>query len=393
MVAIIVSMSTYAQSEKYGYWNGVEHIELIPDESVIYRYVQAMDAVSAKTLNDLYDSMEGTVDESILKRSDGMEWYLKNNYPMPEGDYYVSSVYKSYDGNHFVVRPGIMVSMVKGIPIDGLLEYLGDKVKVDIYEDDHDDRVDYLLSCQVRSSDEVFQIINAMHEFGLEGMSFCYIPLMWSLDAAATNKLKGIGEEFVDEAGSVLIAEIDWTMRDHHDYWDEGYLSVARDVGLVINSNPDEGANSWEPQVPIIAHIPQLKKGGHYMVKFTIDTPAAGEIRLDLCSWDGSGATKALTINAEAGEKEYAIDFLDYPTDCTDAMIFYQCGHLPGQHIIKRVQVYKISESNSKETGIEEMKAVNTKKVDGAIYNLAGQKVSASYKGIVVKDGAKRVVR
>lgn len=390
MLVLFVAMSTYAQGEKYGYWNGVEHIELIPDEFVIYRYVQAMDAVSAKTLYDLYDSMEGTVDESILKRSDGMEWYLKNNYPMPEGDYYVSSVYKSYDGNHFVVRPVILVSMVKGIPIDGLLEYLGNKVRVDIYEDDYEDRVDYLLSCQVRSSDEVSQIITAMHMFGLEGISFCYVPLMWSLDVATTNKLKGIGEELEDEADSELIAEIDWTMRDHYEFWDEGYISVVPDVGLVINSNPDESNNFWEPQAPIIAHIPQLNKGGHYLVKFRIDTPAAGEIRLDLCSWDGSGATKTLTINAEAGEKEYAIDFLNYPTDCTDAIVFYRCGHLPGQHIIKTVQVYKISESNSKETGIEDVKAVNTKKDDGAIYNLAGQKVTDSYKGIVIKNGKKR---
>ena len=378
MVAIIVSMSTYAQGEKFGFWNGVEHIELTPDESVIYRYVQAMDAESAKTLNVLYDSMEGTGDESILKRSGGMEWYVKKDYTLPEGDYYESSVYKSYDGNHFVVRPGIMVYMVKGIPIDGLLEYLGDKVRVDIFEDDYDERVEYLLACQVRSSDEVLEIINAMHVFGLEGMSYCYKPLMWTFDSK-------------DESG--IIAEIDWTMRDHYDYWDEDHISVVRGEGLVINSNPDEGANFWEPQVPMIAHIPELKKGGHYLVKFSIIAPDAGEIRLDLCSWDGSGAAKALIFNVKAGEKEYAIDFLDYPTDCTDAMVFYQCGHLPGHHIINKVQIYEVNNSNSKETGIEDVKAVNSKKVDGAIYNLAGQKVNTSYKGIVIRNGKRVVVK
>ncbi len=144
--------------------------------------------------------------------------------------------------------------------------------------------------------------------------------------------------------------------------------------------------------VPMIGHIPELKKGGHYLVKFTIDTPAAGEIRLDLCSWDGTeGATKALIINVEAGEKEYTIDFLDYPITCTDGMIFYQCGHLPGQHIIKKVQVYKIIDANGRNnegTAIDAMKAV---KADGAIYNLAGQKVDNSYKGIVIKNGKKYI--
>ena len=129
------------------------------------------------------------------------------------------------------------------------------------------------------------------------------------------------------------------------------------------------------------------------MVKFSIVAPTAGEIRLDLCSWDGSGATKALIINVKAGEKEYTIDFPDYPTTCTDAMLFYQCGHMPGQHIIKKVQVYKINESNSKETGIEDVKAVNTKNVDGAIYNLAGQKVNTSYKGIVIRNGKRYMVK
>ena len=34
------------------------------------------------------------------------------------------------------------------------------------------------------------------------------------------------------------------------------------------------------------------------------------------------------------------------------------------------------------------MKATNA---DGAIYNLAGQKVDASYKGIVIQNGKKRI--
>ena len=392
MAAIIVSMSTYAQGEKYGFWNGVEHIELTPDESVIYRYVQAMDAESAKTLNVLYDSMEGTGDESILKRSGGMEWYVKKDYTLPEGDFYESLVYRSSEGYDLVVRPGIVVFLKAGLQIDGLMEYLGDKVRVDIYEDDYEEKlfVRYVLSCQVRTSDEVLEIINAMHEFGLEDMSFCYMPLTWSLDTTAINKLTG-SDEGSEEEGDGLIAEIDWTTYDYYDGWDWDFVVAVNGVGMIIECAPYDNADYWEPQVPMIAHIPELKKGGHYLVKFSIITPAAGEIRLDLCSWDGSGAYYAQIINVEAGEKEYTIDFPDYPTTCTNAMLFYQCGHMPGQHIIKKVQVYKINENGSKETGIEDVKAVSNKKYDGAIYNLAGQKVSPSYKDIVIRNGKKVV--
>ncbi|MBQ8988276.1 MAG: hypothetical protein IJ067_01120, partial [Prevotella sp.] len=39
-------------------------------------------------------------------------------------------------------------------------------------------------------------------------------------------------------------------------------------------------------------------------------------------------------------------------------------------------------------TGIQSAKVI-TVTTDGAVYNLAGQKVGASYKGIVIKDGKK----
>jgi len=40
-----------------------------------------------------------------------------------------------------------------------------------------------------------------------------------------------------------------------------------------------------------------------------------------------------------AGDNHFEIDFLDYPTECTDAMIFYQCGKIPGKHVITNVKV------------------------------------------------------
>ena len=191
-----------------------------------------------------------------------------------------------------------------------------------------------------------------------------------------------------DEPGeptSAIVAEIDWTAMSayYDDVWhsDACTVTVTEGQGLVIESTPADGANYWEPQIPMIAHIPAVTEGGQYQVKFTVNAPADGEIRLDFCSWDGTGATSAYVINVTAGEAEYVVDFPDYPTECTNAMIFYQCGHMPGTHVIKNVQVIDLE--------ADAIQAVKTVKADGAIYNLAGQKVNASYKGVVIMNGKK----
>ena len=393
LLMLIGCMSASAQQ---GFWNFDEFVELTPDESVVYRYVEPMDGESEKTLNDLYDKMEETGDESILKRSGGGVWYVRNDYPLPEGDFYESPVYRSSEGYDLVVRPGIGIYLKSGFQIDGLLEDLGGKVRVDIYEDDNPEKlfVRYVLACNVRTSDEVLEIIKTMHDFGLGEMTHYFAPLLWTFDSAMMSKLTGADEDSEGGGGSGLIAEVDWTVEELYMgcvgevYSGDPTYYTVEGVGLIINSNPADGAAYWEPMVPMIGNIPELKKGGHYLVKFTIDTPAAGEIRLDFCSWDGSGATMAQIINVKAGEKEYAIDFFDYPTTCTDGMIFYQCGHIPGQHIIKKVQVYKIVEGFARghETTIHVVKAEKTDKKN---YNLSGQKVDASYKGVVIQNGKK----
>jgi len=154
-----------------------------------------------------------------------------------------------------------------------------------------------------------------------------------------------------------VIAEIDWTERTEYlDLWysDGATVSVEQGTGLIIESNPAEGANYWEPQVPMIGHIPVIEEGGQYQVKFTFTSPVAGELRLDFCSWDGSAATLPKVFEVAEGDNEMTIDFEDYPTPCTDAMIFYQCGKLPGKHIIKKVQVIDLDGEGGEEQPAEE---------------------------------------
>ena len=185
-----------------------------------------------------------------------------------------------------------------------------------------------------------------------------------------------------------IVAEIDWTKESAYYegvwYADLAEVSVVEGEGLIINCtqpNPD-GANYWEPQVPMIAHIPAIAEGGQYQVQFAVNAPAAGDIRLDFCSWDGTGATKDWIHAVEAGDNEFTVDFLDYPTECTDAMIFYQCGKIPGKHVIKYVKVLDLEPD-----GIQTVK--NNAAQSNIRYNLAGQKVDANYKGVVIMNGKK----
>lgn len=63
-------------------------------------------------------------------------------------------------------------------------------------------------------------------------------------------------------------------------------------------------------------------------------------------------------------------------------------GDMVGTVVVQKVQV--IENTKGSETTIHAMKA---SKADDALYNLAGQRVDASYKGIVIQNGRKRMVR
>ncbi|MBR6885733.1 MAG: hypothetical protein IKN01_08505 [Prevotella sp.] len=193
-----------------------------------------------------------------------------------------------------------------------------------------------------------------------------------------------------EETGPGILSEIDWTQESayYSDVWypsDMANVSVNSTDGLVIDclQTSPETANYWEPQVPMIAHIPALEEGGQYQVKFDVTAPAAGEIRLDFCSWtEGAKTTQDWVGTVVEGYNEFTVDFLDYPGETTNAMIFYQCGKIPGKHSIKKVQVFDLEA-----TGIQEVKAAKT--VNTGLYNLAGQRVGLNYKGVVIQNGKK----
>ena len=75
-----------------------------------------------------------------------------------------------------------------------------------------------------------------------------------------------------------------------------------------------------------------------------------------------------------------------------DAHINLCCGWVKGTTVVKKVEVFEIInwKSRGDETAINAVKAT---KADDAIYNLNGQRVNASYKGLVIKNGKKVIIK
>ena len=189
-----------------------------------------------------------------------------------------------------------------------------------------------------------------------------------------------------------VIAEVDWTQESDY-YNDVQYTSATITAsvtheGLVIQSTPPAGANIGDAQIPIIAHIKELKEGGRYQVKFTVNSTTAGELHVDLMSWDGLTYPNK-TINLKEGLNEITTDFLDYPISCTDAMIRYQCGNLPGTHIIKKVQLIDLDGEQDGDIIYNLDKKNKTAEVKGVAKNYKGKIVIPE---TIVYDGEEYTV-
>ena len=104
--------------------------------------------------------------------------------------------------------------------------------------------------------------------------------------------------------------------------------------------------------------------------------------KTQLYTTGGTAAEKTVTDgHEEAGDpKEFTYTL---ESDC-DALYFGRQGNT-------RINVIKIVITRATATAIETVKAAA--KADGVMYNLAGQKVGADFKGIVIKDGKKVVIK
>ena len=381
MVAIIVSMSTYAQGEKYGYWNGDKFYELTPDESCNYKFVQALDEGSVQTLTEPLIGKRIAEDESVIRVEED-KFYVLKDYTLPEGNYYVSTVYKRVDDDQaLIVLPKIIMCLQEGFPIDDLLEQLGSNVTAEKIEGEYDL---YNLICQMGTSEEVLEVIqkiNALLENGECGISH-YFPSIKDLDVYPN--------DLPATFGVTPICEQNWEGVRYEAFVEIGPRPwETTDEGLAITV-PSE-AEPWNPMT-YIAYNFSLEKGHNYIVRLTMKAPQDGTYHVGLGELGGAWYSCEVPVTASNDFQVIDVECADFPGNVwREGLVMLGCGKVVGTTVVKKVQIYEVNNSNSKETGIEDVKTVNRKKADGAIYNLAGQKVTDSYKGIVIKNGKRYV--
>ena len=203
----------------------------------------------------------------------------------------------------------------------------------------------------------------------------------------------------IEPGGEPVIAEIDWTQQEAFNNWcsgENGSTAVVGAEGLEINV-PAAGDNYWNPQTVVlniegekVADNPDapaiLAEDGRYQVIIVAKHPA-GHLQVNLGTWDdGVSLQKDFDVEEATDFHEIVVDFSEgWPADCfSNVHVLWQSGALPGLSVLKSIQIIDLDA-----TAIKTVKAA--KKFDGAIYNLAGQKVNASYKGVVIKDGKKYI--
>ena len=387
LLVSLLLLSCLKASAQWGYWWKETFMELIPDSSSHYNFVMAMDDESLKTLNDLLAGKRITEDKALFKYEDNKFFALKD-YMLPDGNYFTSEIYKKTDiyqkeKRTVYILPRIILFLANVSKIDDIIEKLGGDVTL---EGVQDDRV--TLLCQVKTSKEVlekFLILNDLYLSGNYGITY-YNPHDLGLTVHPNDLPATYDLEAFDENGTRLIYEKDWANEDYIVIWEfEGpdWSYEATDEGLAI-INPTMKQSSWGVETFITGAKLSLEEGHDYIVRLTIKVPSDGIYGMLFGGWEYSQISE-IVVPAKDDFQVFDVFFPNFSGNTwRDGYVTLGSGKVVGTTVLKKVQVYEKEKSD-----IAAIKPVKPVKSDDGLYNLAGQKVSTSYKGIVIKNGKK----
>ena len=397
-------MGVHAQ---LGYWNNKGLVEMTPVESIVYKFVWPMDDESRETMRDLYASMKKIGDKSILNCSNfsgDIAWYVKNDYPLPDGNYFVSDIYdaqapngsNALDGQLEVVLPQINCYVNWRGRVEDLLEYLGDQVTVDyISEPDLSGGTTCRFICNLKTSKEALELGMRVHDINMEGVRNFHSRVFFIdkiYDSYLISVMTESNENDVNLIYSMNWEGVDYPMTDisPDDPW------KTTNEGLAIY-NPEKQEYAGSTWTIISGGGFSLEKNHDYVVRLTMKVPSDGTYQVNMGSW----ATNVNTQVPVTGSDDFQVIDAEFPLFASDAEnvegletchVILQNGWVVGTTVIKKVEVYEKPGSGVRDdkTAVNAVKATNA---DGVIYNLAGQKVDTSYKGIVIRNGQKRLAR
>ena len=406
LFTLLFVFSSLVANAQLGYWNNKGLVEMTPVESIVYKFVWAMDDESRKAIKGLYDNMKETGDKSIIKCSTfsgDFSWYVKNDYPLPEGKFFESDIYEpqapngsnALDGQYLVVLPQINCLVNWRGSVEDLLEYLGDQVTADyISEPSSLGAITCKFTCNLKTSKELLELGMRVHDENMEGVSFhlrCF-----SIDKIYESHLISILMDTNED--KTLVFSMNWEGADvpmtcvtPDDPWKSTEEGLA-----IVNPEKQEYVGSIFTIISGVGF--PIYEDKDYLVRLTMRVPSDGTYGVNLFDTNVS-AYQEVPVHASDDFQIIDILFSDLANNKMvggdadhNAMIFLKSGWVVGTTVVKKVEVYEKVGSGSRDnkTAIKSMKATNA---DGDIYNLSGQKVDASYKGIVIQNGKKRLSR
>lgn len=186
-----------------------------------------------------------------------------------------------------------------------------------------------------------------------------------------------------------LIAEVDFTTATEFTGWNqfgdgqEGSVELKAGEGLAITVGSQTG-QLWQPQTMVIPDGTfNVEEDGNYKVVVEAKFPTAGELQINMGTW-GSNDQTTVQVPASDDFQTVEIEFPAFAYTLEGCHLLFQNGDFLGTTIVKSVKVIDL---DGDPNGIEAVKA--NQLVNGAIFNLAGQKVNANYKGVVIQNGKK----
>ena len=127
-----------------------------------------------------------------------------------------------------------------------------------------------------------------------------------------------------------------------------------------------------------------LEEGHNYIVRLTIKVPSDGQYMVNIGTWSNNSQLFS-SVKARDDFQIIDVEYPEYKNSVSGCHVLLGCGWVVGTTILKEVEVLEKTST----AGVRSAKPA--KDADDTIYNLSGQKVNASYKGIIIQNGKKAV--
>ena len=163
------------------------------------------------------------------------------------------------------------------------------------------------------------------------------------------------------------------------------YFEIVED-GLAITI-PLKQVDPWSIYVPVLTRF-SLEEGHNYVVRLTLKVPSDGIYSIGMGNWDTSWSTYQAPAKTKEGFQIIDVEYPEYKGYADgNGFVLFGCGWVVGTTILNEIEI--LEKRNS--TDILSLKTAQS--TNNAIYNLAGQKVSAGYKSIVIRNGKKFIIK